>query len=50
MKMLFVSWEDVSEETVKKCFAQSRVLPKDQANAQNGLDDPLIELRISMKK
>ena len=29
MKMLTVSWEDVSEEAVKKCFAKSRILPKD---------------------
>ena len=50
MKMLTVSYEDTSEETIKKCFAKSRISPKDQANAQNGLDDPFIELRSNMGK
>ena len=34
-KMLTVCWEDVIEETGKKCFAIARILPKDQANTQN---------------
>ena len=34
-KMLTVCWEDVTEETGKKCFAIARILPKDQANTQN---------------
>ena len=48
--MLTVCWEDVTEETVKKCFTKSHISPKDQANAQNDLDDPFIELRSNMKK
>ena len=32
--MLTICWEDVTEETVKKCFTKSRISPKDQANAQ----------------
>ena len=50
MKMLTVCWEDVTEETVKKCFTKSHISPKDQANTQNDLDDPFIELRSNMKK
>ena len=49
MKMLTVCWEDVTRETVKKCFAKSRISPKDQTNAQNYLDDPSIELRRNMQ-
>ena len=37
MKVLTVCWEDVTEETYKKCFAKSRILPKDYANTQNDL-------------
>ena len=50
MKMLTVCWENVTEETVKKCFAKSRISAKDQANAENDLDDPFIELRSNMAK
>ena len=50
MKMLTVCWEDLIEETVKKCFAKSRISPKEQANAQNDLKDLLIELRSNIEK
>ena len=50
MKMLTVYWEDVTEETVKKCFTKSHISPKDQANTQNDLDDPFIELRNNIEK
>ena len=50
MKMLTIFWEDVIEETVKKCFSKFRVPPKDQTNAQNELDDPFFELRSNMDK
>ena len=50
MKMLTVCWEEITEETVKKCFAKSRISPKDQANTKNDLDDPFIELRSNMEK
>ena len=50
MILLTVCKEDVREETVKKCFAKSRISPKDQGNAQNGLDDPFIELRSNIEK
>ena len=50
MKMLAVCWEDVTEETMKKCFAKSRISAEDQASAQNDLDDPFIELRSNMEK
>ena len=50
MKMLTVCWEDVTEETVKKCFAKSRISAEDQASPQNDLDDSFIELRSNMEK
>ena len=50
MKMLTIFWEDVIEETVKKCFSKFRISPKDQTNAQNELDDPFFELRSNMDK
>ena len=50
MKMLTVCWEDVTEETVKKCFTNSRISAEDQASAQNDLDDPFIELRSNIEK
>ena len=34
-KMLTVCWEDVTEETGRKCFAIARILHKEQANTQN---------------
>ena len=36
-KMRTLCWEDVTEETIKKRFAKSRISPKDQANTQNDL-------------
>ena len=48
--MLAVCWEDVTEETVKKCFAESCILAEDQASAQNDLDDPFLELKSNMEK
>ena len=50
MKMLTIFWEDVIEETVKKCFSKFRISPKDQTNAQNELDDSFFELRSNMDK
>ena len=50
MKMLTVCWEDVTEETVKVRFSESRIPFKDQANAQSDLHDPFIELRSNMEK
>ena len=50
MKILTVCWEDVTEERVKKCYTKSSISPKDQANAQNYLDDPYTELRYNMGK
>ena len=50
MKMLTLCWEDVTEETVKKGFAKSRISAEDQASAQNDLDDLFIELRSNMEK
>ena len=50
MKILTVCWEDVTEERVKKCYTKSSISPKDQANAQNDLDDPYTELRYNMGK
>ena len=50
MKMLTICWENLAEEAVKKCFAKSRISPKDQANARNDPDDPFIELRSNMEK
>ena len=46
----YICWENVTEQTVKKCFVKSRISIKDQINAQNDLDDPFTELRISMEK
>ena len=50
MKMHIVCWEDVTEETVKKCFAKSRISAEDQASAQNDTYDAFIELRNNMEK
>ena len=50
LKMLAVCWEDVTEETVKKCFAESCISAEDQASAQNDLDDPFLELKSNMEK
>ena len=50
MKMLAVCWEDVTEETMKKCFAKSHISPQDQTSAQDDLDDPFIELRSDLEK
>ena len=35
---------------MKKCFTKSRISHKDQANAENVLDDPFIKLRINIEK
>ena len=50
MKMLTICWENVTEETVKKCFAKSHISPQDQTSAQDDLDDPFIELRNDLEK
>ena len=50
MKMLTVCWEDVTEETMKKCFAKSRISVEDQDSAQNDLDDLFIGLRSNIEK
>ena len=50
MKMVTVCWENVTEKTVRNCFAKSRISAEDQARAQNDLDDPFVELRINMEK
>ena len=50
MKMLTVCWEEVTEETVKKCFTKSHISAQDQASTQNDLDDPFIELGSNMEK
>ena len=50
MEMVTLCWEDVTEETVKKCFIKFRISSKDQANTHNNLDDPFIELRSNMEK
>ena len=49
-KILIVCWGDVTEERVKKCFAKSRISPKQQANAQNYLDGIWKELSRNMEK
>ena len=49
MKRLTIWWEDVTEETIKKCFAKCRISSKDQVNAQNYLDDPFIQLKSNME-
>ena len=50
MKMLTICWENVTEETVKKCFAKSHISPQDQTSAQDDLDDPFTELRNDLEK
>ena len=50
MEMVTLCWEDLTEETVKKCFIKFRISSKDQANTHNNLDDPFIELRSNMEK
>ena len=50
MKLLTLSWEDVTENTVQNCFAKARILNDDQLRAQNDLDDPFIELRSSIEE
>ena len=48
-KLLTLSWEDVTENTVQNCFAKARS-SNDQLRAQNDLDDPFIELRSSIEE
>ena len=50
MKLLTLSWEDVTENTVQNCFAKARISNDDQLRAQNDLDDPFIELRSSIEE
>ena len=50
MKMLTICWENVTEETVKKCFAKSHISPQDQTSAQDDPDNPFIELRNDLEK
>ena len=50
MKMLTICWEDINEETVKKCVAKSCISPQDQTSAQDNLDDPFIDLRSYLEK
>ena len=50
MKLLTLSWEDVTENTVQNCFVKARISNDDQLRPQNDLDDPFIELRSSIKE
>ena len=50
MKLLTLSWEDVTENTVQNCFAKARISTDDQLRAQNDLDNPFIELRSSTEE
>ena len=50
MKLLTLSWEDVTENTVQNCFAEARISNDYQLRAQNDLDDPFIELRSSIEE
>ena len=50
MKLLTLSWEDVTKNTVQNCFATARILNDDQLRAQNDLDDPFIELKSSIEE
>ena len=49
MKVLAISWEDVTGETVQKCSKLAKQA-KDKTQAQNGLDDPFIELRSNIER
>ena len=50
MKLLTLSWEDVTKNTVQNCFAKARISNDNQLRAQNYLDDPFIELRSSIEE
>ena len=50
MKLLTLSWEDVTENTVQNCFAKARISNDDQLRVQNDLDNPFIELRSSIEE
>ena len=50
MKLLTLSWEDVTENTVQNCFTKARISNDDRLRAQNDLDDPFIELRSSIEE
>ena len=50
MKLLALSWEDVTENAVQNCFAKGRISNDDQLRAQNDLDDLFIELRSSIEQ
>ena len=50
MKLLALSWEDVTENAVQNCFAKARISNDDQLRAQNDLDDLFIELRSSIEQ
>ena len=50
MKLLTLSWEDVTENAVQNCFTKARISNDDQLQAQNDLNDPFIELRSSTEE
>ena len=44
MKLLVLSWEDVTESTVQNCFAKAGI------SVENNLDDPFSELRSNLEE
>ena len=50
MKLLTLSWEDVTNRTVQNGFAKAGISTDDQLRAQEDLDDPFIELRSSIEQ
>ena len=50
MNLLVLSWEDVTESTVKNCFAKAGISVEERDRAQNDLDDPFSELRSNLEE
>ena len=45
MQLLVLSWNDVSEQTVARCFQKAKISRQAQVNAVNDEDDPFKELK-----
>ena len=50
MKLLVLSWKDVTESTVQNCFAKAGIFVEERDRAENDLDDPFSELRSNLEE
>ena len=50
MKLFVLSWEDVTESTVKNCFAKAGISVVERDRAQNDLNDQFSELGSNLEE